>query len=118
MGRYGEFRPSRNPKGAGRMSALSLAEDQPFATTGGGGGGFLPSGALPIGPLPMIGSLPMIGIGSLPTGALPTTGVGGGGWRVGMSAAAAAVAKASVEAVRMRNFVIGGATCNPFEMAP
>jgi hypothetical protein len=63
-------------------------------------------GALPIGALPTIGSLPTIGIGSLPTGALPITGVGGGGWRVGISAATAALAKASVEAMRMRNFVM------------
>ena len=70
--------------------------DQPLATTGGGGGGLFPYGALPT-----TGNLPMIGIG-----ALPTTGAGGGGRRVGISAANAALAKASVEIVATRNFVM------------
>jgi hypothetical protein len=70
--------------------------DQPLAITGGGGGGFFP-----YGPLPTTGNLPMIGIG-----ALPTTGAGGGGWRVGMSAANPAPAKASVETVATRNFIM------------
>jgi hypothetical protein len=51
---------------------------QPFATTGP-----FPIGALPIGALPM--------------GALPTTGFGGGGCRVGRSAASAAPPVAIVD---------------------
>jgi hypothetical protein len=78
-----------------RLARLKGA-DQPLATTGGGGGGFFP-----YGPLPTTGNLPMIGIG-----ALPTTGAGGGGCRVGISAANAALAQASVETVATRNFVM------------
>ena len=78
------------------MRRTARVADQPLATTGGGGGGLFPYGALPT-----TGNLPMIGIG-----ALPTTGAGGGGWRVGISAANAALAKASVETVATRNFVM------------
>jgi hypothetical protein len=39
-------------------------------------------------------------------GALPTTGVGGGGWRVGISAATAALANPRVDATTIKNFFI------------
>jgi hypothetical protein len=57
---------------------------------------------LPIGPLP-IGALP---IGALPIGAFPTTGVGGGGWRTGISAATAALATPAVAIMTITNFFI------------
>jgi hypothetical protein len=47
-------------------------------------------------PLVTTGPFP---IGALPMGALPTTGVGGGGCRVGRSAASAALPVASVDTI-------------------
>jgi hypothetical protein len=70
----GALRRAPNPRHIARV----IVADQPLATTGP-----LPIGALPIGALPM--------------GALPIIGVGGGGCRVGKSAAIAAHPKANIE---------------------
>jgi hypothetical protein len=84
-------------------------KDQPLVTIGGATTGPLPIGALPIGPLP---------IGALPIGAFPTTGVGGGGWRTGKSAATAAPATPMVDAITITNFFISDPIrflrCAPF----
>jgi hypothetical protein len=61
---------------------------------------YQPLAATAAGALP--GNLPMIG--SLPIGALPTTGVGGGGCRRGKSAAAAAPTNPRLVAVTVRSF--------------
>ena len=69
------------------LSSVKDADRQPFVTTG-GGVGYLPSGAFPIG-------------------ALPTGGGGGGGCLTGISAAAAApsIAKDAASAVRIFSMI-------------